>query len=62
MVREVELDVRGGESSIDASVGRAWETFGAVDILLHCSAIPGTTYHAIKISLEISSLYLGILY
>ena len=43
MVREVELDVRGEEGSIDASVGRAWETFGGVDILLHCSAIPGTT-------------------
>lgn len=43
MVREVELDVRGGEGSIDASVGRAWEAFGGVDVLLHCSAIPGTT-------------------
>ncbi|KAG0628997.1 hypothetical protein M758_1G069100 [Ceratodon purpureus] len=40
-VGEVELDVRGGEASIDASVGQAWDIFGTIDVLLYCSAVPG---------------------
>lgn len=40
-VGEVELDVKGGEASIDAAVGQAWDIFGTIDVLLYCSAVPG---------------------
>jgi len=40
-VGTVELDVRGGEASIDASVGQAWSVFGTIDVLLFCSSVPG---------------------
>lgn len=39
---KVELDVRGGEESIDAAVGRAWNIFGKIDVLIYCSTVPGT--------------------
>lgn len=38
---KVELDVRGGEASIDAGVGQAWNIFGTIDVLLFCSSVPG---------------------
>lgn len=37
----MELDVRGGEVSIDAAVGQAWDIFGTIDVLLYCCAVPG---------------------
>ncbi|XP_073388732.1 uncharacterized protein [Physcomitrium patens] len=37
---KVELDVRGGEESIDAAVGRAWNIFGKIDVLIYCSTVP----------------------
>lgn len=40
-VGKVELDVRGGEASIDAGVGQAWNIFGTIDVLLFCSSVPG---------------------
>lgn len=40
-VGKVELDVRGGETSIDAAVGQAWDIFGTIDVLLYCSSVPG---------------------
>ena len=48
-VGEVELDVRGGEASIDAAVGQAWDIFGTVDVLLYCSAAPGNLLIHVRI-------------
>lgn len=50
-VGEVELDVRGGEASIDAAVGQAWDNFGTIDVLLYCSAVPGSLF------LDVGTLY-----
>lgn len=48
----VELDVTSGGSSISASVQKAWEAFGRIDVLLNNAGIRGNVNSPLDISEE----------